>query len=961
MAQAAKNVFTIAPDAPFLDTLAREIWHRAGGDSLALSRYLILLPTRRSTFHLGAAFARIAGSKPTLLPRMRPLGDIDEEEIILSDSGIATDLPPAIAPMKRLMLLTQQVMRRDPSLSWEQAALAADALARFLDQAQIEQCDMSLLPRLVQGRELAEHWQQTVEFLDIVTHHWPAILEAEGSMDPAARRNALLKAQADLWQRQQPDYPVIAAGSTGSIKATADLLDTIAALPQSAVILPGLDTVMDNHSWDAVDDTHPQHSMKRLLEKMGIPREGVHEWGEPHSATPRVRLISEAMRPAAVTEGWHELRGKLDLAATTGLSRVVCDHPQEEAQVIALRLRALLEEKDKSAALVTADRKLAQRVVSLLRRWAVDVDDSGGAPLALLPVGAYLNLVLAAASPQAGAVDLLALLKHPFAACGMEPAACREKARAAEIALRRLEDENMNWARQCIGPLTQNWRRALPLSDHVDAHVAAAEAAARTPHESGQARLWRGDVGDAVTEWFDEWRDGAVGFPPLTGRDYAALFATLSESKTMRCARATHPRLSILGPLEARLISADLVIMGGMNEGSWPPDPGFDPWMSRPMRHDFKLPLPEFRIGLSAHDFATIACAPEVMLTRAARSGGTPSMPSRFLLQLDAVLRATGLSGNDGDALKPAEPWRVWAQALDTPEEIEPCGAPQPRPPLDLRPNRLSVTDIGTWRRNPYAIYAKYVLGLRKLDELDAPLDASDKGNVIHAALEAFVRDWPTALPADAEYKLLDIGRALFTRDANMKQDGDPRVQAFWWASFVGIARWFVAHERKRRATGIMPIQPEVRGTIRIDGLTLRGRADRIDRQADGGLVIVDYKTGSVPKTKEVEKGIEPQLALLALIATRGGFADIPAADSATLEYWALKGGRGGCKIEPYADGIAAMIKQAEQGLKNLIAAYADPTTPYLAVPKPRLAPRYDDYAHLARLTEWGRVAEDVA
>ena len=833
-------------------------------------------------------------------------------------------------------------------MSWDQAAEGAQALARFLDQIQIEQCDVGLLPQLVEEQELAEHWQQTVLFLEIVTKNWPLILAGHGCLDPAERRNAVMRAQADLWRKQPPDFPVIAAGSTGSVPSTAELLKVIAEMPQSAVILPGLDRALDDVAWDEITDTHPQHSMKRLLEKLGVERCDVAEFGSPQDTSSRVRLLSEAMRPAALTESWRGLRGQLDETAVAGLSSLTLAHPQEEAQVIALRLRSLLEIPDKTAAFVTADRSLAMRVASLLRRWGIEVDDSGGASLAMLPLGAFLNLVLAAASPYAGAVDFLALLKHPIAACGLIPSACRSWAREAEIRARKYEDEDFTLLKKLLHPLTEVWHASASLVERIAVHVAVAEAVAASDTEKGADRLWRGETGEDAAAWLDEWREGAEDFPALAGGDYAALFGSLSAAKTLRSQRATHPRLSILGPLEARLCDADLVILGGMNEGAWPPDAGFDPWMSRPMRKKFKLPSPEFRIGLSAHDFAQLACAKEVLLTRSVRANGTPTVPSRFLLQIEAVLRAAGLPD---DVLAAKEPWQQWAHALDEPHETQPCARPQPRPPVALRPTVLSVTEITTWLRNPYAIYAKHILKLKKLEELDAELDASDRGNMIHAALEKFTQDYPAQLPVDAVERLLAIGRDVF---ASAEQN--PRIRAFWWARFVDIAKWFVDIQRKRLEDGTHIIAPEIAGSMVIDGLTLKGRADRIDRLSDGGLSIIDYKTGAAPTKAEVLSGIEPQLQLLALIAASGGFVDIGTTESSALDYWIMKGGNGGCEIRSIKKEIPALITQAEEGVKNLIAAFANETTPYEAVPKARLQPRYNDYAHLSRLAEWGRV-----
>ncbi len=948
-----KNIYTIAPDIPFLETLAQEIWRQADGDMFRLSRSLILLPTRRACRHLGNVFAKLANGKPVLLPRMRPLGESDEDEFTFADTENFT-IPPAIGSLKRLMLLTQQVQRRDPTLSWDQALPAAEALAAFLDQIQIEQCDVSKLPELVEEQELAEHWQQTIQFLDIVTRNWPLILAEQGCVDAAERRNLVLNAQAEIWRTNPPDYPVIAAGSTGSVPATAGLLDVIASLPQGAVILPGLDQLIDNEGWEKSEDTSPQNAMKNLLHKMGVRREAVQNFGAAPLSTPRAKLISEAMRPATSTEAWRELRGAFDKTCVAGLTLVTLDHQQEEAQVIALRLREFLETPEQTAALVTADRGLAVRVASLLRRWGIDGDDSGGAPISFSTLGAFLGLVLDAAAPKAGVIDALALLKHSLAACGQDPVDCRNATRDAEMRARNLEDENFDILKNILKSVTQNYRHKMPLADHIAAHIAAAEEVAATDTEKGADRLWQDEAGENIAAWLDEWREASHGFPPLTGADYAALFETLASRKILRSGRATHPRLVILGPLEARLIEADLVILGGMNEGTWPPDAGFDPWMSRQMRAKFKLPSPEFRIGLAAHDFAQLACHKQVMLTRSARSKGNPSVPSRFLLQLDAVLRAVGLSDEHHDALEPTTPWRVWAHGLDVPDSITPCDRPQPRPPAAIRPTTLSVTEITVWMRNPYAIYAKHILKLKKLEELDAELDASDRGMMIHESLEKFTRAFPTILPDDAEAQLLKIGEGIFAHDK-----GNPRIRAFWWARFVDIAQWFVNHERARRTNGTRLLAAEPKGAITLHGLTLKGRADRIDRLADGSLSITDYKTGSVPKEADVKSGIEPQLPLLAMMANASGFDKITGVSGA-LEYWILKGGRSGCDVDVYDTEIADLIAQAEMGLKELIEKFANAATPYEAAPKPRYQPRYNDYAHLSRLAEWGRTVDDT-
>jgi ATP-dependent helicase/nuclease subunit B len=983
------RVYTIPPFEAFLDRLAEGLWTQAACDPLRLAEMRVLLPTRRATLHLRTAFLRVTGGAATLLPRVQQLGDLEEGEFYFAgaDREIDLSLPPAIAPLRRQLLLARMIRARDRDMPLDQAAQLATALGDLLDQVQTERRDFKNLEKLVPA-DYARHWQETVAFLKILTDNWPQMLVEEGCLDPAERRNRLLAAQAELWRAHPPDYPVIAAGSTGSIPATADLLNVIAGLQQGAVVLPGLDCELAEDAWQAIGESHPQFGMKQLIEKFGVERKDVRGWragselacssplagevrrGVQHKGDPspanRVRLLQESMRPAEVSDGWRELDGKqIPRDALKDISRLTLDNAQEEAQTVALLLRGALEVPGKTAMLVTTDRDLAARVAAQLARWKILANDSAGLSLAVQPIGGFLEFVLDAAQPGASNIDRLALLKHPFAACGLDPAQCRAHAREAEMKIWRAREtakdaeEISGWLamlEEWFQPLRQDWRRQRTLGEWLDLHLALALRLAASDTEEGSARLWRGEDGEAAAQWCDQLREAAHDFPPLTGREYADLFKALLRDVTVRLNRGQHPRLAILGPLEARLIHADLVILGSLNEGTWPPETSIDPWMSRPMKRDFGLPLPERRIGLSAHDFLQLASAPEVVLTRARRAGHAPTVPSRFLLQLETVLQALGYHDDKNDALKPAAPWGEWAAALDEPANIAACARPEPRPPLTSRPQSLHVTEIGRWRRNPYAIYARHILKLEKLEPLEEDATAAERGIVIHRALEQFLRKYPGPLPDNALGELLSLGRNLFAAYP------DPQVAAFWWPRFERSAIWFVDYERSRRAQGIAVAGIEARGEMLFgqNNFMLKGRADRIDRLPDGSLAIIDYKTGGVPKQWEVAEGYEPQLPLLALMAAQGGFADIEPAPVSVLSYWQLGGSldAGGEKpVKGAADDLAAA---ARQGLEDLIAGFADPRTPYLAVPKPGLAPRYDDYAHLARLAEWGRSGEET-
>lgn len=992
-------VFTVPPGVALVDALAAELLREAAAaapdDPLALSRYTVLLPTRRACRALAEAMLRASDGHPILLPRLRPLGDIDAETLALSDDAEAgdaadiLDLPPAIAPARRLLLLARMIMAREGADA-DQAVWLAHELARFLDQVQTEALSFDGLAALVPDT-YAAHWRTTLDFLAILTKHWPTILAEDGALDPVDRRNRLIDRQAERWRDAPPADPVIAAGSTGSVPATARLLAVVARLPRGRVVLPGLDREMDAESWAALDAAHPQYGLRRLLESIGIAREDVTPWPVP-ATTPavqaRARLIGEIMRPAATSDAWPAptLDVKMAREAMVTLSRIDCASPQEEAGVIAVTLRQVLETADKTAALVTPDRILARRVAAELRRWDVAIDDSAGQPLAATPPGSFLRLTARMMVDSLAPVALLAACKHPLAAGGQAPAAFRTRIRRLEVAILRglrpapgfaglraalaARDEDRHRQGDDVAGLAR-WldgletmaagfatvldRGPVALADLLRAHVGFAEALAASDAVPGAARLWAGAAGEQAAALVAELLQAPEDFPMLSARLYPGLLDALMAGRVVRPRFGLHPRLNIWGPLEARLQHADLLVLGGLNEGTWPGEVRADPWMSRDMRARFGLPPVERRVGLAAHDFAQAFCAPELVLTRASRVDGTPTVPSRWLLRLETVLRGLGLHDPSGRGRRMA-PWKgadiaAWWQALNTVSGAAAIRRPAPRPPLALRPRQLSVTRIEIWRRNPYAIYARSVLRLERLDDIDAEPGAADYGTFIHAALDRFVAAFPGALPGDARDRLLAIGRDILAPER-----AAPELWAFWWPRFRRVADWFVATERARRET-IAAIATEVSGKIEITGpggpFLLIAKADRIERRRDGALVIVDYKTGTVPQPKDVKSGWAPQLSLEAVMAARGGFDGVPAAAVAELAYWKLSGGDPPAAMVPVKADVAALAAAARDGLAALIAAFDDDSTPYLAVPDSANAPNYDDYAHLARIREW--------
>jgi ATP-dependent helicase/nuclease subunit B len=419
--------------------------------------------------------------------------------------------------------------------------------------------------------------------------------------------------------------------------------------------------------------------------------------------------------------------------------------------------------------------------------------------------------------------------------------------------------------------------------------------------------------------------------------------------------------VSIFGLLEARLTESDRVVLGGMVEGRWPPKSHSDAWLSRRMRHALGLDLPERRIGLSAHDFAQLFSAREVVLSRAAKIDGAPSMPSRFVQRLAAL---TGNLWNE--VAMRGERYLALARELDRPERIAPTAQPAPTPPRAARPKSLSVTEIEDWLRDPYTIYAKHVLRLRPLDAVDTEPGAAERGSIIHAAIAQFNQTYAKELPADPVRALIALGEPRFAALEDF-----PEARAFWWPRFVRIAHWFAHWEADRRA-GIAAVAAETRGAIEIalrDGaFKLRGIADRIDRCGDNRYAILDYKTGTAPTEKQVRAGLAPQLTLEAAMLRQGGFGGIAAGGSvAELAYVQLKGGRPAGEPRPivFRDGTTpdAQADRALAKLTQLALHFDDDQTPYRSLVHPMWRTRYGDYDHLARVKEWsssGGVLDDL-
>lgn len=1005
---ARPRVFNIPASVPFLRTLIRALMNdrlglgfKPGADPLALADVTIYLPTRRACRLAQKIFLDVLESDAAILPRIVPVGDVDDDEIAFAEmaAGAApVEVPEALDGLGRGMPLAQIILK------WAQAiaprdrehgaliagspaaalALAKD-LARLMDDMVMRQVPWQRLDEVVPD-EFDRYWQLTLEFLKFVHQHWPRYLDERNCIEPAERRSRLIAAEAA--RLQKTNAPVIAAGSTGSMPVTATLLETIAKLPHGAVVLPGLDTDLDAATWDLLaherepSHGHPQFAMHALLQKIGVVRDEVVALAEP-APHGRERFASEALRPAAASELWQQRLGEPEFtayadAALEKIAVVEAANAEEEALSIALVLREAMETPGKTAALVTPDRALARRVLAALKRWNVPVDDSGGDALAETPAGVFARLAAEAAIEELPPVTLLALLKHPLCRFDRRAIATLERAvlrgprpkkgsAGLAQALQSFRDELAKFRAEQPSALHRSDPRtkvnaadldaATALAGQIQAALKPLEALPSTPQRFADIAAKHaetiqalGTMTEELAAAFDEI-DGA-GSLMIKPADYPELFqAAIADRKVRRPEQDV--RVRIFGPLEARLQWVDRLVLGGLVEGVWPPQAPADPWLSRPMRHQLGLDLPERRIGLSAHDFAQALGAPEVFLSRAAKLGGTPTVASRFVQRLAAV---AGKERWD-TALTRGTSYVELARTLDIPERRpRPVARPEPKPPLVARPSALSVTEIELWLRDPYSIYARHVLRLRPLDEIDTPPGARDRGTVVHGAIGDFTARFQDGLPDDIVAELLRLGESSFA-----KLDEYPDARAFWWPRFKRIARWFADFEAQRRP-GIATLKAETAGELEIplkEGVfALRARADRIERRRDGRYAILDYKTGQTPSAKQVKTGLSPQLTLEGAILRAGGFPDIPAGGSiAEFLYVSLRGINPPGESKPIEWRDSTPDAESDKALSRLagvVAKFEDPDTPYRSRERPMFMRRNPgDYDHLARVREW--------
>ncbi len=963
---ALPRVFAVPPGADFPKVLVDGLHERfVGQPPDALARVQLVINTRRMARRVRDLFDQ---GPACLLPRLSLVTDLGE-------SADLAQIPPAIPPLRRRLELTQLIAKlldQQPDLAARSSLFdLSDSLAGLIDEMQGEGVSPDAI-RQLDVSDMSGHWARAQAFIGIADQFMESGSEA---LDTQARQRRVVENLIARWEASPPEHPVILAGSTGSRGTTLMLMQAVARLPQGALVLPGYDFDQPEHVWSNLDnpltsEDHPQYRFRKLMLGLGLRPDQIRPWTTDQAPSPaRNKLISLALRPAPVTDAWMT-EGPLlpDLnGATKDVTLIEAPSPRAEALAIALRLRQAAE-TGQTAALITPDRMLTRQVSAALDRWNILPDDSAGLPLQLSPPGRFLRHVAGLFARRLDSEALLTLLKHPLCHDGGDRGSHLLHTRDLELDLRRygppFPDSASLTAFAIRTEAPEDWVRWVtqafcdqydpteqPLPDWVARLRTLAEIiSAGGTGESGT--LWDKNAGQKALAVISTLEAEAQHGGAMTAHDFAELLGALLAGEEVRDRDAPHPHLMIWGTLEARVQGADLLILGGLNEGSWPEAAAPDPWLNRQMRNEAGLLLPERRIGLSAHDFQQAAGAAEVVLTRATRSDDAETVPSRWLNRMTNLLQ--GLPEQGGTRALEAmqargQRWLDRAEMLEHAPRIAPAHRPSPRPPVAARPRRLSVTEIKRLIRDPYAIYARHILRLRQLDPLVQAPDALLRGIVIHEVMEQFVRD-----------SVLDP--ALLTRENFLKRAKAllddhvawPTARKLWLARLERITDSFLSAEIQRRTDG-GPVAFEVGMRLALTPLdfTIAGRADRIDRSGQGALRIIDYKTGT-PPTESQQAKFDKQLLIEAAMAEQGGiegFDPLPVAQAIFI-------GMGGTYKEVPAPLQKEPTDKVLAELKELISAYLEPAQGFSSRRMLHKDTDIGDYDHLARFGEWDRSAE---
>ena len=894
-------IYGVSFSEDLADSLVRDLLEKYKNNPLQLARVHIVLPTKRACLCVKNTFMHLMKDKGLLLPQLLSLYELD-----FFDETI----PPALSKLERTLLLARLCMAKPNILSYDQALKMAISLGELLDYTYQYDLDFSKIGQLVQEKQFATHWEQTVQFLDILHTYWPQILNEQGKIDPTDRIIRTIRSFISKI-RNGFQYPIVLAGFTDIFPAISELIEVVSKNDNNLIL-------KENYYCD--DSQIPFYT-------------DLHR--------PQERIVIEAL----TKDSWE--RSDLPDNTFQNVMLLQTETMSEEALAIALILREVLETPNQTASLVTTDRVLARQVISQMKRWGVQLDDSAGTPLNHTESGVFLELI-AEVGLHPTATNYLALLKHPLSADKNMPGKLHQLVQSQEKVLR---EKQSNWTMNLnvnFDPWIHLFQNNIltPFAEILKKHMEIAENLATSADKSAVERLWQTEDGQVLFQLISDLLVQGEQIGEIEPATYPAILKLLMQQISIRPKYGMHPRLDILGPIEARFHHTDVCVIGGLNEGVFPPLPETGPWLNRPMRAALGLPSPEEKIKELALDFAHNFCASKVYLTRAQKMDGAQTVPSRFIERLSAVAKINNLVFPEYQSRLP--------KLLDEPDDYDSSKRPTPCPPRDARPKHLPVTQIEMWRRNPYAIYARYILKLRPLPMLENVNKNAQFGTLIHEVIKEFLSEKSTS---QDKSHLLHIAEKIFDESCLNSVD-----KILLKIKFEAMADFIIEQQQKDFSSVKESLfEEKMVYTFDVDGepFTLEGTADKIDILKDNSVRVIDYKTYIPPKQKEVKAGYAPQLTLEALL-----ISETISLKVSTLSYWHLSDKKDQSMDYNIVESVSEandLIQKTKEGVFQMIRTYRNEAVSYEVCPIPSQAPQYNDYAHLARMQEWAFETGDDA
>lgn len=928
-------IYSVSFSQLFLGSIADYLLSRTS--DFALSEWTVYLPTRRSCMVLEETLFQKNPQTSFILPRIVALGETTPEELILMSSELVEELsllPAVIRPSRRRLLLatliekfrySERGMGADLALKW------ADKLTAILDEMRTHDVNLKTLKEIGPVSGHAEHWEKIHTFLSLVSNHWDSILEEEQAVESITWQKRILDAYAHFLKTQGTRKPIMIAGSLGTIPSTANLIQAISKLPNGVVVLPGLEKIKQK---EPVSPRHPQFFLFALLEKLDI--------NPCH-----VEYLTDTQHFDTDTSCHKKSEFQGIEIQCENLSYMEASDQAEEARLVAISIRKALEEGKKKIVCVATDQALLKRINTELEVWDIVPLSPQSRSLIDTNLGSFLHLVTLGLSNPFPVVALASLCKHAlskktedwnlFERYILRKWTGSYSLQALDYAVQRAENQMDLDTWNQVADFYNQLKKLLMDRDGTHSlkyYLKKIDTFLRwlaehdEPAESLFLILCPEEAESFQTLWEDLHKSGDLEI--VHPQNLSDVFFTLLQQPYQALVGGHTQEVLLLPPADARFIDADLKILAGLNEGVWPLEPPKDPFFTYNMRQSLKLPPLESKIGQSAHDFLSCLCGPgDKLITRSLRIGGVPSIPSRFLSYLHLGLKRKGLKLHSSNELK------QWSRDLYLPPQKITLGIPAPCPPANLRPNRLSVTEIGLLLKDPYSIYAKHILKLTELNFFSNQHQYRSFGIFVHECLHEWNRDFnKTEAPSF-------LNRAKFLFGLHF---GSWEENRFWWEKFLNLLKWVSL--QSPWSNTVTEIRGEIVLPIGDHLFTLFGKADRIDWN-EQSLRIIDYKTGGVPSGSSVKSGESPQLLLEALIFYKNGFSGLPIAPLTSLEYW-------GVLTEEKVilkDDLNLFISNIEQRLQKLMTSFLNDSTPYLSYPKGKLSDY--SYDHLSRFQEW--------